>query len=100
VDSKQTQPYILTTNSLYGEEKPGGQYYVVIDQYFITTTGLLRAIETFYKVYWVFNLQYMKELTVFFSFFGTFVFKSKQTVPKAACCGLYEKIKVFKCNFA
>jgi hypothetical protein len=94
MNNKQTQPYILTTNSLYGEEEPGGQYYVVVDQYFITTTGLLRAIETLYKVYWVFNLQYTKELTVFFSFFDTFIFKSQKAVPKAACCGLYEKIKV------
>jgi hypothetical protein len=85
---------MITTHKLHEDEMPGGQYFVVVDEWFVTSSGLLRALETLYKAHWVFNLEYVKEMSVVYNFLDVFIFKERKAVPKAACCALYDKIKV------
>jgi hypothetical protein len=92
-NNKWAQPYILCVTETPTSHGDGAYHMVVDRQTMEVGHNVLRAVETLYKSYFVFNLKYPVKLKPFFNFLDAYVFKYKNVKPTGPMEKYFNKIK-------
>jgi len=68
----RTQPYML----ILGSERDPKEYFIVIDNETVSSgPSATNAVDTLFKLHWVFNLQFCPQLQHLWDYLDHFVYK-------------------------